>query len=117
MKSKALIFLSTVVMALGLMAQNSTQTTPAPTGDSAKTCACCNHDQAGSKMACGGKDAGCCKVGDCSQGKDGKECPMMSKDKDGKTTCCADGKCPMMSKDKGNSCCGGKMCQRPQTGA
>jgi hypothetical protein len=125
MKSKALIFLSTVVMALGLMAQNSTQTTPAPTGDSAKTCACCNHDQAGSKMACCGKDAGCCKDGACTQGKggaccqgkDGKQCPMMSKDKDGKTTCCADGKCPMMSKDKGTSCCGGKMCQRPQTGA
>lgn len=117
MKSKALVFLSTVVMALGLMAQTATPTTPAPAGDKGKTCACCSHDQAGSKMACCGKDGTCCKDGACYQGKDGKQCPMMSKDKDGKMTCCAGGKCPMMSKDKGKSCCGGKMCERPQAGA
>jgi hypothetical protein len=125
MKSKAFVVLSTLVMALALMAQSTIQTTPTPTGDNAKTCACCNHDQADGKMACCGKDsaccakgAACCKDGNCCQGKDGKACPMMSKDQNGKMTCCAGGKCPMMSKDKdGKSCCGGKMCERPQTGA
>jgi hypothetical protein len=117
MKSKALVFLSTLIMAVGLIAQNATQTTPAPAGDSGKTCASCNHGQAGAKMACCGKDGDCCKDGTCCQGKDGKQCPMMSKDKDGKVTCCAGGKCPMMAKGKAKSCCGGKTCERPQTGA
>jgi hypothetical protein len=42
---------------------------------------------------------------------------MVSKDADGKMSCGADGKCGMMSKKEGKSCCGGKMCARPQTGA
>lgn len=117
MKSKALVFLSTVVMALGLMAQTATQATPAPSGNNGKACACCNHDQAGAKTMCCGKSGACSKDGACCQGKDGKQCPMMSKDKDGKTTCCAGGKCPMMSKEKAGNCCSGKMCQRPQAGA
>lgn len=116
MKSKSFVFLTTLVMAIGLTAQNATQTTPAPSGDNAKTCACCNHDKAGSAMACCGKDGACAKDGTCCQGKDSKQCSMMSTDKDGKMTCCADGKCPMMSKEKGKSCCGGKMCERPQAG-
>jgi len=111
-------------MALALMAQ-STTTTPAPSSGDTKACACCNHDQADGKAACCGKDAACCakgaascKDGTCCQGKDGKACPMMSKDQNGKMSCCAGGKCPMMSKDKGGkSCCGGKMCERPQAGA
>ena len=122
MKSKALVLFSTLVLALSLLAQSATPTTPAPADNAAQTCACCNHDQAG-KMQCGkegsccGKDAACCKDGSCCQGKDGKQCAMMPKDKDGKMSCCADGKCPMMSKGKdGKSCCGGKMCERPQTG-
>jgi hypothetical protein len=41
-------------------------------------------------------------------GKAAKACPMMSKDKDGKTACCADGKCPMMAKVNGKGCCGSK---------
>jgi hypothetical protein len=41
---------------------------------------------------------------------------MMSKDKDGKMGCCADGKCPMSKGKDGKSCCGGKMCERPQAG-
>ena len=109
-------------MALALMAQSATQTTPAPGGDTAKACACCNHDQASGTMACCGKDgacakdASCCKGGNCCQGKAGK-CPMMSKNDSGKAGCCGQGKCPMMSKDKAaNGCCGGKMCQRPQAG-
>jgi len=110
-------------MALALMAQSATQTTPA--GGDAKTCACCSHDQADGKAACCGKDAACCakgaaccKDGSCCQGKDGKACPMMSEDQNGKMACCAGGKCPMMSKGKGGkSCCGGKMCERPQAGA
>ncbi len=125
MKSKALVVLTTLVMALALMAQSTTQTTPAPGGDNAKTCACCNHDQTDGKMACCGKeaaacakDASCCKDGNCCQGKDGKACSMMSKDQNGKMTCCAGGKCPMMSNGKsGKSCCGGKMCERTQAGA
>ena len=136
MKSKLLVILSTLVMALGLMAQSATQTTPPPAGDQAKTCACCNHDKADGKMACG-KDGGCCKDGKCgmmsNDGKDamtheqmmsgdnkaGNKCPMMAKDgkmaccgKDG--GCCKDGKCNM-AKD-GKSCCNGKQCER-KTGA
>jgi hypothetical protein len=118
MKSKALVVLSTLVMALALMAQSTTQTTPAPGGDNAKTCACCNHDQTDGKLACCGKDASCCKDGNCCQGKEGKACPMMSKDQNGKMTCCAGSKCPMMSNGKsGKSCCGGKMCEHTQAGA
>ncbi|MGD0929057.1 MAG: hypothetical protein ABR902_00265 [Candidatus Korobacteraceae bacterium] len=125
MKSKALVVLSTLVMALALMAQSTTQTNPAPGGNNTKTCGCCNHDQADGKVSCCGKDAtacakdaSCCKDGKCCQGKDGKACPMMSKDQNGKMTCCAGGKCSMMSQNKGDkSCCGGKMCGLPQAGA
>ncbi len=124
MKSKALILLSTLVMALALMAQNAPQTTPPPDTGTAKSCACCNQDQANGKMGCCGKDSKCsakngkcCKDGTCCQGKDGKACPMMSKDANGKATCCAGGKCPMMSNKDGKSCCGGTMCARPQSGA
>jgi len=86
MKSKMLVVLSTLVMALGLMAQNAAQTPTTPSGDNPKACACCNHDQAGGKMSCCGKDGGCCK----------------------------DGKCDMAKGSKG--CCGAKMCERPPAG-
>ena len=123
MKSKALVILSIIVMTLALMAQ-STTSNPAASGD-AKACACCGHDQANGKMVCCGKGAACCdkgndccRGGSCCQGKDDKACPMMSKDQAGKTTCCTGGKCSMSSKDNnGKSCCGGKMCERPQAGA
>jgi hypothetical protein len=139
MKSKLLVILSTLVMAVVLMAQTATQTTPAPSGDT-KTCACCNHDKADGKMACCGKDGGCCKDGKCDMmSKDGKDamthehmmsgddkaankCPMMTKDGNGKMSCCGkddgcckDGKCDM-AKD-GKSCCDGKQCARPPAGA
>jgi hypothetical protein len=136
MKSKLLVSFSTIVMALALMAQSATQTPPAA-GDQPKGCACCNHDQAAGKMACSGKD--CCKDGKCDMmSKDGKDamthehmmsgddksapnkCPMMAKD--GKMSCwgedggcCKDGKCNM-AKDR-KSCCDGKQCAGPQTGA
>ena len=118
MKSKVLIVLSTLAMALALMAQSTTQTTPTPAPDS-KSCACCNHDKASGQASTCGKD--CCDKGSeskgkCCQGKDGKQCPMMSKENGGKMSCCADGKCSMTSKN-GKSCCDGKMCERPQTGA
>jgi hypothetical protein len=117
MKSKALIVLSTLVMALALMAQSTTQPTATPNSDN-KACACCNHDKADAKMSCCGKDGACAKDGACCQGKDGKKCAMMSKDSSGKSDCCGEGKCPMTAKDKsGKSCCGGKMCERPQVGA
>lgn len=118
MKSKALILLSTLVMALALMAQSAPQTTPSTDTGTAKSCACCNHDQADGKMSCCGKDSKCsAKDGECCKGKDGKACPMISKSSDGKTTCCSGGKCPMMSKKDAKSCCGGTMCARPQSGA
>jgi hypothetical protein len=123
MKSKAILLLTTLALALTMMAQSTTTpTAPATTTDSAKTCACCNHDQTAadktdSQMTCCGKDGDCAKAGSCCKG-DAKKCPMMSKNKDGKMACCADGKCAMMSKDQGGKgCCGGKMCARPQTGA
>ena len=127
MKSKLLVIASTFVMALALMAQSATQTTPPPAGDQSKTCGCCNDDKADSKMVC------CCKDGKCDMmSKDSKDamshehmmagddkaankCPMMAKDskmsccgKDG--GCCKDGKCDM-AKD-GKSCCDGKQCER-----
>ena len=133
MKSKMLVTLSTLVMALGLMAQNATQTPAAPSGDSPKTCACCNHNQADGKMACCGKDGKCGQSKDgkdgamshdemmSKDGKSGMKCPMMAKgeSKDGKMACCGgkdsgcckDGKCDMAKGSK--SCCGGKMCERP----
>ncbi len=129
MKSKMLVILSTLVLALGLMAQNATQTPAAPSGDSSKACACCNHDQADGKMACCGKDGKCGQSKDgkgaamshnemmSKDGKSGMKCPMMAKN-DGKMSCCGkdggcckDGKCNMAKDSKG--CCGGKMCERP----
>jgi hypothetical protein len=137
MKSKLLLILSTSLMALALLAQSATQTTPPPAGDQAKTCACCNHDKADGKMTCCGKDGRCCKDGKCDMmSKDGKgamthehmtsgddkaadKCPMMAKDGQmaccGKGGCCKNGKCDM-AKD-GKSCCDGKQCARPQKGA
>src|ERR1035441_7152221 len=118
MKSKMLVVLSTLVMALGLMAQNAAQTAPAPSGDNPKACACCKHDQAGGKMSCCGKDGKCDKMSkdgkdammshDEMMSKDSKgrmKCPMMAGNKDGKDgkmsccgkdgSCCKDGKCDM----------------------
>ena len=136
MKSKMLVVLSTLVMALGLMAQNAAQTPTTPSGDNPKACACCNHDQAGGKMSCCGKDGKCGQMS--KDGKDatmshdemmskdskgGMKCPMMAKgnDKDGKMSCCGkdggcckDGKCDMAKGSKG--CCGAKMCERPPAG-
>ena len=118
MKSKVLVLLSTLVMALAMMAQSTPQTTPSTDNSTAKSCACCNHEQADGKMSCCGKDSKCgAKDGDCCKGKDGKACAMMSKSSDGKAACCSGGKCPMMSKKDGKSCCGGTMCARPQSGA
>jgi hypothetical protein len=117
MKSKLLAIFSTLVLTLGLLAQNATQTAPAANGSGAKACAGCDQAKtADGKPACTAKDKACCgKEGSCCgseaalASKDGKAanaCPMMSKD--GKMSCCADGKCPMMAKDKGKGCCGGK---------
>jgi hypothetical protein len=117
MKSKLLVLLSTLVFALGMLAQNATPTTPPATGTAEKACACCDHGKTPDGKAacvkgegCCGKDAKCC-AGDMMASKDGKEakaCPMMSKNKDGKSSCCAEGKCPMMAKGKGKGCCGGQ---------
>lgn len=124
MKSKVLIIASTLFMALALMAQSTSQNTPAPADNNAKSCACCGHSKADGKTACCGKDASCCakgaaccKSGTCCQGKDGKACAMMSKDPKGKMACCADGKCSMASGNDNKGCCGrAKMCDRPQAG-
>jgi hypothetical protein len=125
MKSKALIIASTLLMALALMAQSTSQSTPVPADNNAKSCACCDHAKADGKMSCCGKDASCnakgatcCKGGSCCKDKDGKTCGMMSKDSNSKMTCCADGKCAMAdSKDNKGCCGGGQMCSRPQSGA
>jgi len=139
MKSKLLVFLSTLVMAVALMAQTATQTTPPPAADT-KTCACCHHAMADGQKACCGKDGGCCKDGKCammshegkgtmthqhvmsSDDKAPNKCPMMAKDSTGKMSCCGkdggcckDGKCDI-AKD-GKNCCNPKQCERSQTGA
>lgn len=123
MKSKALILASTLVMALALMAQSTSQTNPSTDDSKAKACACCNHDSTDGKTTCCGKDSkcdnkpgSCCKSGSCCQGKDGKTCSMMSKDSASKMTCCAGGKCPMTSNKDGKGCCDGAMCSHPQSG-
>jgi hypothetical protein len=134
MKTKAVVLMFTLVFALAMIAQSTTQSTPAPAGDNTKTCACCNHDKtdakADEKMACCGKDGGCCKDGKCDMAahKDGKmaccsgdKCPMKTTSKDGKMadgkSCCAGGKCPMMAKDKkatnGRCCCNMEEPQHP----
>ena len=114
MKTKALVVVSTILIALALMAQSATQSSSSAAGDNPKACACCNHDQTNGKAICSGKDgtcarnAGCCKGATCCQGKDGKTCSMMSRGNSGKASCCGQGKCPMMSKDKAaHGCCGG----------
>ncbi len=134
MKSKMLIILSTLLMALGLMAQNATQTPPTPSGDNPKTCACCNRDKADGKMSCCGKDGKCGQMSKdgkdattsrddmmSKDGKSGMKCPMMADNKYNKMSCCGkdgscckDGKCDMSKDSKG--CCNGKMCERPATG-
>jgi len=136
MKSKMLVILSTLVMALGLMAQNATQTPTAPSGDNSKACACCSHDKADGKMSCCGKDGKCGQMSAAGKdatmshddmmskdGKSGMKCPMMADNKDGKMSCCGkdagcckDGKCDMSKSGQGKSCCDGKMCERPATG-
>jgi len=102
MKSKVLVVISTLLLALTMMAQNATQATPSPSSDT-KACACCNHDKSDAKAGkawC--KD--CCKDGKCAimskEGTDGKKCAMMAKDgkmADGKV-CCSGDKCPRHAK-------------------
>ncbi len=125
MKSKALVLISSLLLALGMMAQSATQATPAP--PDTKACACCNHDKADAKAGescC--KD--CCKDGKCAM-KDGKmadgksccsgdKCPMMKDGKmaDGKA-CCSGDKCPMMAKGKKHAgCCCGNMSEHQHPG-
>jgi hypothetical protein len=125
MKSKMLVILSTLIMALGLMAQNATQTPAAPSGDNPKACACCNQDKASGKMSCCGKDGKDAMMSHdemmSKDSKSGMKCPMMADNKDGKMSCCGkdggcceDGKCDMAKGSKG--CCDGKMCERPAAG-
>jgi hypothetical protein len=113
MKSKLLVVLSTLALAIGMMAQVASQTAPATPSQDAKSCACCNHDKADAKAAddcC--KD--CCKDGKCAMmskdGMNGAKCPMAKNGKmaDGKM-CCSGNKCPMTAKSgkgKGSCCCG-----------
>jgi hypothetical protein len=109
MRSKLFVIFSSLVLAMAMMAQNATQSTPAPAAGESKTCACCNHDKTDAKAGetCG-KD--CCKEGKCAM-KDGKMA--------GGTSCCSGDKCPMMAKDgkmatgkmaDGKSCCSGEKC-------
>jgi hypothetical protein len=125
MKSKAFVILSTLVLALGLMAQTTTQSTPA-TGTDSKAAACCDHAKTADGKAgccakgaesCCGKDAKCCNSESLTakDGKEAKACPMMAKAKDGKSMCCASGKCAAMAKGSVKGCCG-TMCERPQAG-
>ena len=109
MKSKLLVILTTLVMALGLMAQSATQITPPSAGEQARSCACRNPDNLDGKMACCRTDGGCCKDDKgCMMSKDGKDimthehmmsgdekaankCPVMAKENNGKMSCCGKG--------------------------
>src|SRR5664279_1311117 len=108
MKSKMLVIVTTLLMAVAMMAQTATQAAPAAPADKAATCACCNHDKADAKA---GEKMECC-------GKDGK-CDMAAH-KDGKMACCSGDKCPMMKDGKmadGKSCCAGDKCPMMGKGA
>ena len=102
MKAKILVIATTLLMALAMMAQTATQTTPSTTGDNTATCGCCNHDKADAKssekMECCEKDGGCCKDGKCD----------MKAHKDGKMACCSGDKCAMKDGKMagGKGCCG-----------
>ncbi|MGA3211420.1 MAG: hypothetical protein ABSD20_08930 [Terriglobales bacterium] len=125
MKTKIAVILSTLAIALAMMAQSPAPgTTKAAPGADAKACLCCQHANADGKMSCCGKGAecctkgaACCKEGKCCQGKDGKPCSEMSMSKptDGGMQCCKDGKC-QMDKTKGAGCCGNQ-CKRPHATA
>lgn len=114
MRNRVSVVFSILVLAIAMMAQSATQSTPSTATQDGKTCACCNHDKAGAKSgeAC---CRDCCKDGKCAMmskdGMKGEKCPMMAKDgkmADGKM-CCSGNKCPMAAKDgkqKGSCCCG-----------
>lgn len=128
MKSKLLVILSTLLLALSTLAlDRNAGVTQVAANDNAKACACCDQGKTsdgkvacvkgagccGKGAKCCGSDAKCCGGDSAMASKDGKAvkaCPMMSKDKDGKSSCCADGKCPMMAKGNGKSCCEGQGC-------
>ncbi len=95
MKSKLLVIFCTLVMALAVMAQSTTQTTP-PTGNQI---ACC-----GQGAACCAKGAPCCEGGSYGQGTDTGSGPMVSKNQDSKMACCGQGAACCTD---GNSCCDG----------
>jgi hypothetical protein len=105
-----------IILALTLASVAQTAAPSSPTQD-AKTCACCNHDQAGN-----GAKTDCCKDGKCpmmSGSHSGMKCPMMSKTgkvADGKM-CCSSNKCPMHAKSgKGSGCCCGNMDEQQPAG-
>jgi len=98
MKTKLMMVLFTMLFALAMMAQTTTQAAPAApaAGDKAQMCPGCDHDKCplmkDGKLPAG---ASCCGHNMANM-KPGDKCPMMSK-KDGKAACCG-GKCPMMKK-------------------
>jgi len=96
MKSKLLVIVCTLVMALAVMAQSATQTTLHSSGDQM---ACC-----GQGAACCAKDAACCEGGSYGQGTDTGSGPMVSKNQDSKMACCGQGAACCTD---GNSCCDG----------
>ncbi len=120
MKSKLLVILSTLVLALNMMAldRNAGFSQAKATATDSKTAACCDQGKTPDGKAacvkgagCCGKDVKCCGSEMASKdGKAAKACPMTSKGNDGKSTCCTDGKCPMMAKGNGKSCCGDGGC-------
>ena len=82
MKSKLLVILCTLVMALAVMAQSATQTMPPADGG---------------RMACCGQGAACCtKAAPCCEGG--------SYGQDGKMACCGQGAACCTD---GNACCDG----------
>jgi len=120
MTPKAVLILSTLVLALNVTALDPNTFSPQiPANSDRAACACCDDTKtasgkpaccARSGVACCGKAANCCQSDAASRSKGGKAnaCSMTAKDEDGKMPCCADGKCPTLSKGKGKTCCGGK---------
>lgn len=98
-------------LALAGFSQTAAQTTTPDSAQSAKSCACCNHNNASGDT--GKCNKGRCKIGKCSmmaEGANGPRCLMMAKESEssGGKMCCASHKCPMHtnSDHPGNCCCG-----------
>ena len=109
MKAKIFALLCPLLLTVVLLGQSTTPAAPAPSGNQAQSCRCCNHHMDGGTMTCRGAEGNCCNGQHA--GHHG-HCPMMSKDGN-KTGCCSQGNC---ATGKGKACCCGSNSPSPPSG-